>query len=167
MKRRFYSPTLGFLFLFFCLGAMISSILYETVLPPRKHLEKLTHYGHLGLGWMFPKYGGWSLDKVQVGPTIPKGLFHVHLLGDVPYTSCLDMECSPLAKTIIKRGGHLQMSCDFKATESVGINTIHNGKKWIHEDTLMIVNDSEGKIIAIYRNAKLSDIPRVLDELNL
>jgi hypothetical protein len=69
----------------------------------------------------------------------------------------LDRECTDKATELLRRGGHLHLH-DFKIAEAFGIPRMHDGVAFGFADELLIVTDSMGKVVAIFRHAGLDDL---------
>jgi hypothetical protein len=70
-------------------------------------------------------------------------------------------------KTIINKGGHLWSSGDGKVAGVYGINLVRGIKEWKLDASLIVVTDGKGKILALYKNAEIGDIDKVIRELRL
>lgn len=72
-----------------------------------------------------------------------------------------------IVKIIKNKGGHLWCSGDGKVARIYGVNFVCGVKEWKLDSSLIVVTDGAGGILDLYKNAKLEDIKRVADNLNL
>jgi hypothetical protein len=152
--------------------------------------QSVVQFGSIKVGRSLPSFIGVSPSGREIGSTCPKGgKFYVHVVDEQLPTFCLDLECGKQAEIVVNKGGHLIGGSDFKYAKLFGIKVmknnsilnrvLHNIKPfveklgwklqthwWRFETSLIVVADSEGRIILIYKNAGIKDVPRIIRDLN-
>ena len=153
------------------LGTIFFSTCISVYLLTTPSLEKLEAFGKFRVGDKGVSFSGHTDFDQEVGPNVPPGKFHIHLftnnLPDHVPVSCLDQECGPRAATIIKLGGHLHVTRDLKLPKIYGLKTKHKKKKLVFEHSLAIVESPDRIILAIFKNAELSNLDEIVKMANL
>ena len=127
----------------------------------KKSLDSLQVYSRLEVGKSLPSWAGQCDDK-SLGSTTPAARFHVHIVGNKGTPCCVDLGCTNEAHLVVKLGGSLQISSDLKLAKNLGIPIVHDGNDWAAAESLMLIADSSGKILGIFRNANASDLAKAL-----
>jgi len=150
--------------------------------------QNVAQFGLIKVGRSLPSFIGVSQSGREIGPTCPKGgKFYVHVVDKQLPTSCLDLECGKQAEIVVNKGGHLIGGSDFKYAKLFGVKVVknnsilnrvlHNVKPfaeklgwkiqihwWRLETSLVIIADSKGRIVRIYKNAGIKDVPRIVKD---
>ena len=69
-----------------------------------------------------------------------------------------------ITANIAAKGGHFWCSGDGKVAKEFGINIVR-AKEWKLDGSLIIITDNQGKILALYQNAKITDLANILNKL--
>lgn len=153
--------------------------------------QSVTEFGSMKVGGFLPSFVGVSESGKKIGSTYPKGgKFYIHVVDEQLPTSCLDLECGEQSRIVVNKGGHLIGGSDFKYAKIFGIKIVKNstlinrilyhlkpfaekfGWKiqvfwWRPETSLVVVADGKGRIIHIYKNGGIKDVPRIVRNLKL
>jgi len=151
---------------------------------------EVEQFGPIKVGGRLPGFSGVSQSGIMVGPTRPRsGRFYVHVIDEQLPPACLDLECGEQARAITRRGGHLIGGSDYKGAKGFGVKVIKTssltrrvlyhvpplvdrliGRRirrdfWTFETSLVVVVNCEGRIVRIYKNAGIKDVPRLVSNL--
>lgn len=126
----------------------------------RDEFEMVQSFNRLEVGGVFRFSGQLCQQKERWKLERPR--FTVYIIGQVDNDCCHDLECSPEAREVLNKGGHLVSTGDFKLGQTMGIPFINTGWDWKLGDSLIIVEDNKGIVRAIFRNAQFSDISAAL-----
>jgi len=154
--------------------------------------QNVAQFGLIKVGQSVPSFIGVSQSGREIKPSFPKGgKFYVYIVDEQLPPSCLDLECGKNAEIVIYKGGHLIGGSDPKYAKLFNIRMVKNNSilnKILHkinksflekfgrkiqvnwyklETSLVVVTDSNGHIILIYKNAGIKDIPHIMRDLNL
>ncbi len=119
----------------------------------------------VSVGMDIPSFGAISMNDAHITPTTPEGNFFIHVIQpDLPPV-CLDEECGESYAAVSDKGGHLFGFSDGKAASSFDIK-IQPGIPYDFDDTLVVVTDRRGKILALFEHAKMSNVPVIVDGIS-
>lgn len=151
--------------------------------------EPVNQFNALKVGGHIPHFSGISMTGMDLGTGRPPGKFHIYVIDERLPPLCLDLECGEQAEAVINRGGHLIGGSDFKFAKLFGVKVIKTrslmrqlmyhlpsnverlarnlGLKvrrdfWSLETSLIVVADCDRRIIGIFKNAGIKDVPHIL-----
>lgn len=130
--------------------------------PETDKLSKVDEYGPVKTGDSVPLFAGITKNGYQVGPGIPKGKFHVYIINQDLPALALDQEIDNI-EFILEKGGHVIGGCDGKFAKMFGVHVL-SGPGYKLSESLIIISNQNGKITAIYKNAKTTDLKSILKD---
>lgn len=131
----------------------------------RDQFEMIQSFNRLEVGGVFRFSGQVCKHKERLEVQPPR--FTVYVIGQVDNLCCHNLECSPEAREVLNKGGHLVSTGDIKLGQTMGIPFINTGRDWKLGDSLIIIEDTQGIVRAIFRNAKFSDLPAALKKAKI
>lgn len=130
--------------------------------PGSASLQSVDSLGNLTVGQPLPGYSGVSKSGQSVGPNIPSGQFFIHYAAhDYPDPLCLDAECGPIGENVQALGGHLIAGSDGKFADA-GFGVMPPPGEPL-EWRVAVVSDGDGKILAIYDDVAIADLPAMVE----
>ncbi len=141
-------------------------ILFCLLLLNCKGISRHDELRSLKIGEPVPGFTRTSRTGKEIRPDFPAGKFFIHFIDDQVGLPCLDLECGKEAESVVEKEGHLHAAGDGKLAKLFGVKLV-SSSPWKFDTSLMVVTDRKGQIIAIYENAGLKDIDKILKELKL
>ena len=153
--------------------------------------RSITQFGSIRVGGLLPSFVGISQSGKEIGLALPKGgKFYIYVIDEQLPPTCLDLECGKQAEIVLNKGGHIIGGSDPKYAKIFNVKLIKNlslNNKisyyikpfieklgweiqvnwWKLETSLIVVINNKGKILRIYKNAKLKDIPLIMRDIGL
>lgn len=131
-----------------------------------EELQSIQAFGKTKVGDVVPSFSGVSETGKKVSSTTPEGKFFMYFINDQLPPICLDEECGKEATHIVMKEGHFIGGGDGKYAKIFDVQLIST-TPWKFNASLMIVANCKREILAIYKNAHLTHIEKIIIDLRL
>lgn len=164
MRRIFFASALFAIALVGCDGRDVQYSLSEeaTNTLHARHVKQVQVFRSVHVGMEMPGFTASSMKDVRMTPTTPEGNFFIYVLqSDLP-PACFDEECGEAFTPVSDKGGHVFGFSDGKAASIFGIK-IQSVRPYAFDETLVVVTNRSGTIVALFESAKITDVPLITE----
>lgn len=147
---------------------IISILIVLCLFLSRSHLSELQSTPKKKIGDNTSFIGGRTYYGEQIGTTLDsKDFFVLFFTDEIGDVSCLNLDCGSEVRVVLENNGHLIAFGDRKPARVVyGLDTKKNKQgQNVFEYTLLVILSKNEKILKMYKNAKMKDIPKIIQQL--
>ena len=129
-------------------------------------IEEVSTFGPLALGQVAPHFTAVASSGEEFNSPLPPGKFTAYCIQNSLPPSCLDDGCGPAGQFVRNKGGRLVGICDLKGAGVFGVKGRpgHNAQL---ETSLVVLCDTNQRIVAIYKGATMADVESLVRRSNL
>jgi len=145
------------------LGMFLVSSAFAS-LPPTSSLIKLESFKQVKVGDSINTLSHLSNERTRWGSPRRVAQFYLYLLrSDLP-SRCLNMQCGRFARKVLAKNGFLIGGADLELAKDVGLDYVSDNAD--HQQSLLIVTDSSGKVTQLYQNVTIQNLDEVLTQIS-